>query len=193
MTIFDLLFIAVSFGTVGMLVLAGLAALLGRRARAFALLGRLGLLVGVYLSIVVLVSLVSPRRVLNLGEDLCSDDWCIAVTNVRRQPAEDTQSYAVTLRVSSRARRRAQREQGVQVYLMDDRGRCYDAVPDPAAVPFDILLQPQEAVHITRAFRLPADAQDPVLVVTREGWFPSLFIIGDSGSLFHKRTVVRLE
>ena len=193
MTVFDLLFIAVFFGTVGMLVLAGLAALRGRRTRAFALLRWLGLLAGVYLGIVILVSLVSPRRVLNLGEELCSDDWCIAVTNVRRQPAEDAQSYAVTFRISSRARRRAQRERGVLVYLMDDRGRSYDAAPDPAAIPFDILLQPQEAVNITREFHLPADAQNPVLVVTREGWFPGLFIIGDSGSLFHKRTVVRLE
>jgi hypothetical protein len=193
MTIFDLLFITVFFGAVGMLVVAGLAALRGRRTRALAILGRLGLLVGVYLGIVMVVSLVSPRRVLNLGDEQCSDDWCIAVTDVRRRPAEDAQSYAVTLRVWSRARRRAQRERGVQVYLMDNRGRCYDPVPDASATPFDILLQPQEAVNITRVFHLPADAQEPVLVFSRAGWTPGLFVIGDSGSLFHKPTVMRLE
>jgi hypothetical protein len=193
MTICDLPFIAVFFAVVIMLVLAGVAALRGRRARAIALLRRLGLVAGVYLGIVILVSLVSPRRVLSIGDDQCSDDWYLAVINVRHQPAEDAQSYEVTLRVSSRARRRAQRERGVQVYLMDNCGRCYDPVSDPAAVPFDILLQPQETVSLTRVFRLPVDAHDSVLVVSHESWFPGLFIIGDSGSLFHKRTVVRLE
>jgi hypothetical protein len=193
MTVFDLLFVAVFLAAVVLLVLAGVTALRGRRAPALALLCRLGIMAGVYLGIVILVSLVSPRRVLNRGEEQCWDDWCIAVTDAHRQPAADGQSYEVTLRVSSRARRRAQRERGVRVYLMDDRGRCYDAVSDPAAVAFDTLLQPQEAVTATRVFHLPAEAQAPVLVVAHEGWFPGLFIIGDSGSLFHKPTVVRLD
>jgi hypothetical protein len=193
MTVFDLLFIAVFVATVALVGLAGLAALRRRRAHAIALLRRLGILAAVYLAVLILVSLVSPRRVLNLGEEQCWDDWCIAVTNTRRERAQDAQSYAVTLRVSSRARRRAQRERGVRVYLMDNRGRCYDAVPDAAEVPFDILLEPQEAVDLRRVFHLAADAEDPVLVVAHEGWFPGLFIIGDSGSLFHKRTAVRLE
>jgi hypothetical protein len=161
--------------------------------QAIAILRLLGILVGVYLGIVILVSLASPRRVLSIGDDQCWDDWCIAVIKVRRKPVEDCQEYEVPLRLSSRARRRAQRERGVQVYLMDDRGRCYDAVHDADAVPFDVLLQPQEKVNTKRVFNLPADARDSVLVVSHEGWFPGLFIIGDSESLFHKRTVVRLE
>jgi hypothetical protein len=193
MTVFDLLFIAVFVGTMVILVLAGLAAIRGRRARALAWLRRLGVMASVYLGIVILVSLVSPSRVLNLGEEQCSDDWCIAVTKARHQPVADAQLYEVSFRISSRARGRAQRERGVRVYLMDSRGRCYDPVLDQADVPFDRLLQPQEAVDIRRVFNLPVAAHDPVLVVSREGWFPGLFIIGDSGSLFHKRPVVRLE
>jgi hypothetical protein len=192
-TLFDLLFIAVFFATVVSLVFAGVAYLRRRRTRAITILRRLGIFAGVYLGIVMLVSLVSPRRVLHVGDDQCWDDWCLAVTGVRRQPAEDGLSYVATLRVSSRARRRAQRALDAQVYLMDDRGRCYSAVPDSAAVPLDILLEPQEAVNVTRVFHLPMDARDPVLVASHGGWFPGLFIIGDPASLFHKRTVVRLD
>jgi hypothetical protein len=76
---------------------------------------------------------------------------------------------------------------------MDGQGRRYDPVPDPDAIPFDALLQPQESMTTTREFDLPVDAQDPVLVATHGEGFPGWFIIGDSGSLFHKRTVVRLE
>jgi hypothetical protein len=193
MTAFDLLFLAVLFATVVLVVLACLAALRSQRARAVVLLRRLGILAAVYLAVVILVSLASPRRVLNLGDEQCWDDWCIAVTNAHHERARDGQSYEVILRVSSRARRRAQRERGVHIYLMDNRARCYDAATESAEVPFDLLLQPQEAVDLRRVFHLPAEAQDPVLVVAHDGWFPGLFIIGDSGSLFHKRTVVRLE
>ena len=193
MTVFDLLFLALVFAIVVTLVLAGLAAIRGRGARARASLRRLGAGVGVYLGILVLVSVVSPRRILNVGDDQCWDDWCIAVTNVLRRDTDDGRSYEVTFRVASRARRRAQCERGVIVRLMDDLGRCYDPVPAPAALSFDVLLEPHQAVYISRMFNVPADAHDPAVVVSHEGWFPGLFIIGDAGSLFHKRTSMRLE
>jgi hypothetical protein len=193
MTIFDLLFIVVFFSGVAVLVLVSLSALRGRRRQAVALLRRLGIFAGIYLATVILVSFVSPQRVLRIGDDQCWDDWCLTVTNVQRTPTENAIRYIVTIRISSRARRVAQRGRGTHVYLMDDRGRRYDPVPDPDAVPFDILLQPQEAMITTRVFELPADAHDPVFVGTHGEGFPGWFIIGDSGSLFHKKTVVLLE
>jgi hypothetical protein len=193
MTVFDLLFIAVFFTALGMLFLAILAALRGRRARALALLRRLAIFAGVYLGIIILVSLLSPRRVLQVGDDQCWDDWCMTVTNVQRRPADSVTRYVVTIRISSRARRADQRALDAHVYLIDDRGRRYDPVPDPADIPFDILLHPQEAISMTRVFELAADVQDPVLVASHGEGFPGWFIIGDSASLFHKRTVVRLE
>jgi hypothetical protein len=193
MTPFDLLFIGAFFATLVSLVLVALAVRRRTYARALASLRRLAIAVGLYLGVVVLVSVVSPRRELHVGDSQCWDDWCLAVTKVRPQTVNGTLSYELTLRISSRARRRAQRARDTQVYLMDDRGRCYDPVPDPAAVPFDVLLQPEETVSITRVFHLPVDARKPVLVATHGGWFPGLFIIGDPGSLFHKPKVVRLE
>jgi hypothetical protein len=193
MSLFDLLFIAAFLATVVMIVLAVIAVLRRRLARAIAISTRLGIFAAVYIGIVIFVSLLSPRRVLHIGDDQCWDDWCLAVTNVRSQASGDGQSYDITLRISSRARGRAQRAIDAEVYLMDDRGRCYNAMPDPAAVPLDSLLQPQEAITVMRVFDLPADARDPVLVASHGGWFPGLFIIGDPVSLFHKRSVVRLE
>lgn len=192
MTIFDLVFIAVFFATVVTLAMAAFAAVRGRRARALATLRGFGVFAVVYLGIVILVSLTTPRRVLNVGDDQCSDDWCIAVADVKRTPANAVVSYAVTLRVSSRARRVAQSEGGVSVYLIDDRGRRYDPVPDAAAVALSVMLQPRESVSTTRVFELPTDAHDAGLVVGR-GAFPGCIIIGDDQSLFHKRTIVRLD
>jgi len=192
-TIFDLLFIIAFLSAVVLLVLSAIAVIRRRRARAVALLRNLGIFVAVYFSIVILVSLLSPRRVLHVGDVQCWDDWCIAVADAQRQPTDAGVAYGVTFLVSSRARGRPQRERGVQVYLMDDRGRRYDPLPDQADQPFDVLLQPSETMQITRTFALPAEVHAPVLVVSHGGHFPACCIIGDSESLFHKPTVVQLD
>src|ERR1700730_9498098 len=75
MSVFDLLFIVVFLATIVTLLVAAVAAVRGRGRRAMAIMLRLGVFAGTYLGVVILVSLVSPRRVLNVGDDLCWDDW----------------------------------------------------------------------------------------------------------------------
>ena len=195
MTVFDLLFIVLFFTAIGTLVVAETHALRRRGARALAVLMRLGLSVAAYFAIVVAVSLASPQRYVAIGDDQCSDDWCIAVEGVLRTPVSDGVLYQVNFRLSSRARRVAQRERYVVAYLRDARGRRFDSDPAAAAVPFDVELQPQESVTATRLFTVPADAADVGLVVAREGGvpIPGCCIIADEGSLFHKKTAVKLQ
>lgn len=151
-----------------------------------------GIGAGVYLGIVVLVSVFSPRRVLNVGDPRCFDDWCIAAESVSRKPAQAGISYIVTLRLSSRARRVSQRENGVIVYLTDDHGHRYDPTPDESDVPLNVLLRPQESFAVTRIFEVPADAHEVSLVIAHAGGFPiGWFIIGYE-TWFHKPTMVRL-
>ncbi|MGE0886803.1 MAG: hypothetical protein AB7P14_25060 [Blastocatellales bacterium] len=193
MTIFDLLFIAVFFATVILLVAAALSAIRGRRRKAFVTLRWLAIFLGVYFGILILVSLFSPRRVLNIGDKQCWDDLCIAVTKVRQVPKTSVNSCLITFELSSRARRRAQRELGLNVYLLDERGRRFDPLPNKDDVPFDVLLQPQAIISATRSFEIPADARNLVLGVSHSGRFPACCIIGEPESLFHKRTVVKLD
>jgi hypothetical protein len=189
---FDLLLIAVFLATVVTLLSAAVFALRGRGSSAIVLLRRWCICVGVYFSIVVLASVFWPRRVLQVGDQRCFDDWCIAVENTSRQSARGGLHYLITLRLSSTARRVTQRENEVVVYLTDDRGRRYDPVPDRSAVPLNVQLGPQESVTATRSFELPADAREPGLVIAHEGGFPiGWFIIGYE-TWFHKPTIVRL-
>ncbi len=193
MTAFDLLFLALALATLATLVAAAAAALRGRRARALLLLRRLGIGVVVYFCVVLLVSLATPRRQLRLGEDRCADDWCIAVAGVRRESAAGVQLYTVSLRLSSRARRVAQRERSVAVYLRDQSGRRYDPLSDAGAVPFDTLLRAGESVTAARHFRVPAGIPVQGLVIAREGVggrVPACCIIGDENSLLHRRPLV---
>jgi len=192
MSIFDLLFIAVFLATVATLLWTAILAISGQGAAALALLRGYGICAGAYLGIVAVTSVFWPRTVLRVGDPRCFDDWCITVEKASRQPAGGGVSYTVTLRLSSTARRVFQRENGVVVYLADDRGRRYDPIPNRWEVPINVRLGPQESVTATRVFQAPADAHELGLVIAHEGGFPiGWFIIGDE-TWFHKPTIVRL-
>lgn len=195
MTLFDLLFILLFLATLATLVLAAGMALFGQLAKAGRVVRRLGIAVAVYLVVVAAAGLLTPRRYLAIGDDQCSDDWCIAVDGVSKADSPGGVRYHVTFRVRSRARRVTQREPNVVVYLTDATGRRVDPEPEDAAQPpFDVELSPGQAVRTARTFLAPAGSRDIGLVVARGGLpFPVCCIVGEEGSLLHKRTVVRLD
>lgn len=209
MTVFDLVFILVFLSTVVTLAFVLYAVVRGQQEKAGRVLRRLGTLLAAYLGTVVAVSLLTPRRVLGLKEDQCFDDWCVAVEEVRLSPAVGPPPllpakgifYVVELRVSSRALRRAQSAPDTTVYLLDNQGRTYHPSPEGQrayeadhgeAASLGARLQPGGSFHTVRVFDLPGDARDVGLVVSH-GEGPGWFIIGDSQSLLHKRTMIRLR
>jgi len=105
-------------------------------------------------------------------------------------------SYHVGLRIFSRAGRVSQRANEAWIYLIDDRGHLYSPDPDPSAVPLDVLLQPQESVTTSRVFNVPADAHRFGLITGHGGPYcgpMAWLIIGESGCLFGKPTMIRIE
>jgi hypothetical protein len=194
-TIYDLLFALFFLGGAVSLIVAGIAALRGRRPHARAILRRLGIATALYFGALILVSALSPQRRIAVGEEQCSDDWCIAVRSVRRDTVRTGIHYVVAFRLSSHARRVAQRERFVGVYLLDRHGKRYGPVAEPGVVPFDTLLAPEQAIVAERRFIVPVSAEPMDLVVAREGagWFPGCCIIGNQGSLFHRLPVTPLE
>lgn len=145
------------------------------------------------MAIVIAVSVVLPRRVLRVGDPLCFDDWCVAVTGVKPAPESGRTVYCVELRLSSRARRVSQRERNLAVYLTDDQGRRFDPVAVNSDVPYSVLLRPQESVEVSRSFALPAEASGVGVVISHEGGFPiGWFIIGYD-TWFRKPPVVMME
>ena len=190
MTLFDLLF-AASFLTVTAAgAVAAALAIRGKRRKSFRLIVGIATYVVVYLLAEVVVSVASPPRDFRLNERQCFDDWCFAAEHVDRHPDGERHVYTVTFRISSRARRRQQRERGVGVYLLDDRGRRYEPKSDAQAVPFSRLLQPGASYVATRQFAAPADATILGVVLTH-GKFPGIFIISDDNSFLHRPSIVR--
>jgi hypothetical protein len=192
--VFELLFIAVVLASLGTLGYAAVQALRGRYRQSGRLVAKYLLCLAIYIGVVILVSLSSGQRVLQIAETRCSDDWCVAVADVAESPLTGGSEYTVRFQLSSRARRVIQREHGVVVYVMDGGGRRYSAEPDAAAVPFDVALQPGQVVTVSRRFRVLGQKGQLGIVVGREGSnsIPGRFIIGDEDSLFHRPTIVHI-
>jgi hypothetical protein len=188
----DLLFIVLFLVAVGTLFAAGWFAARGLYGRVGRILLRLLAGATAYMLVVIVVSLILPRRAVEVGEPQCFDDWCVSVAGYKRVPEGDRTEYRVELRLSSRARRISQRENHVVLYLTDQRGRRYDPVADESQVPFNTLLQAQESVVASRSFVVPGDAAEVGAVIAHEGGFPiSWFIIGYD-TWFRKPPLVKL-
>jgi hypothetical protein len=194
MTIFDLIFVSLFLVSVMTFSTAAITRMRGRGKNALRILKLWVMSAAVYIGIVAVVALATPRRIVPIGEARCFDDWCIAVVHADRKAAHDGVIYTVTLRLSSRAHRVEQREKGVHVYLTDAKGRRFDPAPAPAAIPLDVRLLPGEADETERSFTVPIDPRDIGLVVAHEGsfCFPGCFIIGEDGNPLRKPAVVPL-
>jgi len=193
-TVFDLLFLLVALASVTTITVIAAVALSGRPRQALKLLVSLGVGLTAYLGLIVFVSLTSPQRELAFKENRCFDDWCIAVDDAVRSESLTSLEYIVTLRLSNQARRVSMRENGLVVYVMDDKGRRFESAADPCQAAFNTLLQPGQSITTTRTFDVPDRPNQLSLVVAHEGLdsFPGRFIIGDDSSLFHKPIILRL-
>lgn len=210
--IFELVFITFLLAGIVTVSAALRSALRGRGRRAVRLLVGCGVAAALYLGTVVIVSLNSPRRVLEVGEDWCFDDWCVAVSDVtlaselgppERLVRTDGVFYVVRLRLSNHARGRTQRAGSAAAYLVDGRGDRYDVSHEAQAAleaqegparPLTAPISAGQSIDTVQVFDLPREASEVGLTVEHPvGFSPGLFVIGDQASLFHERTVVRLR
>jgi hypothetical protein len=181
---------------------------LGRRGAAKRWLKALGVGWATYFSIVLLVAAATPQRVIPMGQDLCFDELCFAVVNVRtapelgpsRSPLRARGRFCiVTVRASSHARGRAQSERGLHAELWSpDRG--YEVSPagqrawretHAENVPLTTRLQPGQSVLSDQVFDVDVPPEGLGLVLSN-GFTPGFFVIGES-PLFHEPTILRLS
>jgi hypothetical protein len=186
LTLFDLLFLLIFLATLIALIVAAYLSLRGHFAKAGRLVLGVAMFWVVYLGVVAAVSLSTPRRMVAMGEDRCFDDWCISVERV-----SGTRPIAVTLRVSSRAKRVRQSAPDNIVYLEDSEGKKYASLPAGDQPSFGTMIGPGESFDTIRTFDVPVGAQGLGLVV-QHGAIPGNVIIGEDGALFHKPAIVKL-
>lgn len=142
----------------------------------------------VYLGLVVAVSLATPRRWVAVGEEQRFDDWSLTVERVEVVEG----GYRLGLRVANRGRGRSQRAADAAVELVGADGRRYVSAAAPAARSLQSVLEPGESFLTVRTFEVPANASIIGADVMHGAW-PQWFIVGDRGSLLHRRPLVRID
>lgn len=194
MKIFDLLFILIFFATAVAVATAIFQAVRGHGRKSLRVLGISAVSLAVYFAICCATTLLTPRRVLNLHQPQCFDDWCVALEDVIEMRDGPNVRHAITIRIFSEAKRVAQRENGIAFYMEDDRGQRYPVLSTPSDTPSNILLQPGESVTLSRGYEFPPNTHLAGFVVTHQGGFPiGWFVIGEGQSLFHKEPITRLQ
>jgi len=185
--LFDLVFLLLFFATFVALIFAAYSAVRGRIGQASRIvLGTAGVWI-IYLGIVVAVSLATPRRVVAVGEERCFDDWCITVLGKSAGPP-----IAVTLRVSSQAKRVRQSAPDTTVYLEDTGGKRYSPRSMESQPSFGTMIGPGESFETIRLFDVPANVRILGLVV-RHSTGPGAVIIGEDSAVFHSPAIVKFE
>jgi len=184
----DLLFIVIVLGTVVALLRAAVFALRHRGAQSLRILRHTAIFVAAYVAVVIGVSLLTPRHWIEIGEEQRFDDWALTVTAVTHSAGH----YRVDVRVSNHARGRPQRASDAALLLVAADGRTFRPLDAPGARSLQSTLQVGESFDTTREFDVPPTARIIGLDVIH-GAGPGILIIGDRGSPFYKRPLVRIE
>ena len=159
---------------------------------------------GAYVFLVVVVFLLTPQRIVKVGDIYCWDSWCMGVEKMNAVPRGRENAYTVDVRILSDIGRGKTSAEGASLYLLDERGRRFPLQPDPAAMPFDQLLGPGESFNTSLTFVVPSDASQlyltgeapggalPIWAGILVGLLPMDPHFGWEESLLHKRTLLRV-
>lgn len=206
MTLSDLLFLASLLFVLVCLLAIFLAALLLRWPAVRRWGKLLAAFIAVYIPVLLLTGLLTPRRIYAPGERRCWDDWCAAAVRVAPATpstplpcvgAPGTRIWVAEIEVSSVAKRVRQRARDAAAELEDEQGTRYQTCAAPLAqggTPARALadpLDPGDSFSVLLPFRLPAKTK-PTGIVLHHGDFPGIVIIGNDSSVLHRPALQRI-
>jgi hypothetical protein len=196
MNLRELLLVGLVLWTVIGIVGSTVSLLRGERAKAVRGAVWIPVVWVIYLGILTGVSLIQRQKVVAVGQEQCFDEMCFTVMGAEEVPSflirDGRRLVRVTVRVRNRGRGRAQSENLISAYLVDGQGRTWKGSAGVGGVPLTARVAAGDSVVSEPVFKVAKDATGLGLIFTH-GWKqPGVLVIGDSDSLWHRRTVVRL-
>jgi hypothetical protein len=147
----------------------------------------------VYLAATLLVSLLTPRLIVSIGDGYCYDTWCIGVQRVNATLEGQNILYKAEVRIFSDANRVPTSRAKDFLYARDEHGRRFRLVQDSSLIPADETVDPGQSVKTALTFLAPANARN--LYLTSDyavmPWVPLYF--GSDIAPFHRRTLLRVR
>jgi hypothetical protein len=149
-----------------------------------------------YLAALVLVSLLTPRTIVNVGDSYCYDLWCLGVNHVNATPESQSFLYTADIRIfvdSTHPHRLPAEEVKNFLCVLDDQGRRYPLLREASFVDAGVTVHPGELVTSSFAFRAPGNARKLYLMANDGGFPPWVYMyFGSDISLFHRRALLRI-
>jgi len=155
--------------------------------------------VGLYVVAVLVFTMLTPQRIINIGDSYCMDIWCIGIERVNTEPRGNEILYKLDVRIFSDANTVKTSAKGAVLYLLDERGRRFELINDPSVISFDVPLEPKQSIHTTLTFAVAADVQHLFLPCsyhhigdeTSVPFWVKLYF-GSDANYAHKRTMLRV-
>jgi hypothetical protein len=175
--------------------IAGLVALLGIPFRRATRAGWVCAGISIpYLLAVVLVSLLTPRTIVTVGDSYCWDLWCMGVQQVNSIPQGANTLYTAEVRVfcdsehthsvPAEAARRF-------LYVLDEQGRRFPLERFSSRLDPDLTVNPGETVKASLTFLAPSNAGKLYFAGDEGVMLPWVYMyFGTDVSLFHRRTLL---
>jgi hypothetical protein len=150
-----------------------------------------------YLVVVVLVSLLTPRTIVRIGDSYCWDLWCVGVQKVNTTPQGQNILYTaeVSLSVDSTTAQLEltdpPKDPAKQFfYVVDDLGRRFPILAYAPIPNGKVTVKPGQSVKSSLTFIAPANARNLYLTgdVGAPPWVRLYF--GSDLNPFHRRTLL---
>jgi len=153
-----------------LLLLLSAALAIGRNfglAKRIALTTLKGLVVWVVIAN--LISLLTPRTIVNVGETYCMDIDCLGIDEVVTQAQTSNTTYKLNAHVFNDANTIKISFKNISPYLVDESGRRFPLVSDPSATGYDALLDPGQSRKTTLSFEVAPDVRQLFLKLEETG------------------------
>lgn len=188
----SLLLIGTVLATGGLMLAALFAALRGRWGNARRFAKAAGGAVGGYLVLLIVVSALSHEHLLSLHSErkFCAADCDMWLSVDHAERAGDR--YIVRVKVHSDAARVTMTPSAPAAVLIDEQGREYSGTDELDPTAFARPVGPHESYTKTLVYHVPPEVRNPRISLQEGGWITRI-IIGDEGSLLHKKTLIALQ
>jgi hypothetical protein len=150
-------------------------------------------IVGGYIGTVVLMSLLTPRTIVSIGDSYCWDLWCLGIQNVNTTPQGQNILYTAEVSLfsdTSTIQLEVTDEPKRFFYVTDEQGRRFPILAIVGGA--NVTVKPGESVKSSFTFLAPANARSLYLTDDLK-WPPwvSLYF-GSDLNPFHRRTLLRV-
>lgn len=149
-----------------------------------------------YVGLVVVVSLLTPQKIVSMGDSYCWDLWCVEIQSVSAAPSGPNSLYTAQVRIftDSNHVQNVPVDWAKQVLcIRDERGHYFPILPNLSLAGADVALEPGQSIRSSLAFLTPADAGKLYLSshIAAPPWVRLSF--ASDLNPFHRPTILRIN